>query len=87
MPEVVRSPLLSLAALAGVFGLSSPSAARRLAIREGIPTVRIGRKCFVRAVTLDAWLEARESAATPAAAAPSRPSPVALALLRKGRTA
>lgn len=71
-----RGPLLFMGALVAMLELRTESAARRFVDREGIPTVRVGRRLAVRASTFERWLAERETAPAPRRAAlPPAPAP------------
>ena len=65
----------------------TPSAARRIRLREGLPFARVGRRAITRREAFLAWLAAKETVAAPRPGPP--PIPVAPAwardLLRRGR--
>lgn len=52
--------VLFLPDLALVLGVETPSAARRLVLREGIPHLRVGRRMAVRRQALLEWVAGRE---------------------------
>lgn len=61
--------------LAPILGTRSPSGARRIIVREGIPHGFLSRRMFVRRAALAAWFEGREAPAPPRCAPPPVPPP------------
>ena len=86
-PRAVWPALMFLADVAIVLGHSSASAARRWLLREGVPTVRVGRRVAVRAEALRQHLEACETRPEPMPrpSVPPAPPDWARQLLEKGR--
>lgn len=57
---VDRPRVLTLKGLARILGIQNPRAAKRLVQREGIPTVRLGRRTYILEASLLEFLKSRE---------------------------
>jgi hypothetical protein len=80
--------ILFLEDLALVLGAKTPSGARRIILRAGIPHGLLGRRWFVRRETLEAWFASQEVAIEPIAPmTPADPAGWAQEILdrRRGR--